>query len=370
MRDLKGWVAVIRAEAEDDAPRMACADWFEERGEAERGEFIRVQCALARLAGDDPRRPELTRREDELLAAHEADWLFHEVPAWAREGAEFGRGFVEHVSASAAKLRDGARGLVARTPVSSLRVARAHPNDVECLAAIPLARLRRLHLHDFHPESVGPLLVAPFFAELRGLHLSGWSRSIDVEAVAALLESDLPAHLTHLDLHSFRLDVPGVERLVRSAVAERLESLHLSVLDDRDVRVLATSDRLANLRTLDLGGNVLLHDEAARLVAGAAHFGRLTRLSLRGVHNLSDDGVRALAAARLPDLTDLDLSGTRVTVAGVRALIESPGLPRLSRIDLGGARGEERVAKAWPVWRSERTLGEVKCTLWVRAVRG
>jgi uncharacterized protein (TIGR02996 family) len=40
--------AILDAPA-DDTPRLVYADWLEEHGQPDRGEFIRVQCALARL---------------------------------------------------------------------------------------------------------------------------------------------------------------------------------------------------------------------------------------------------------------------------------------------------------------------------------
>lgn len=46
------FLAAICATPEDDGPRLIYSDWLEERGDAERAEFIRVQCKLARL---DPR---------------------------------------------------------------------------------------------------------------------------------------------------------------------------------------------------------------------------------------------------------------------------------------------------------------------------
>jgi uncharacterized protein (TIGR02996 family) len=39
----------ILAAPDDDAPRLIYADWLDEHGEAERAEFIRVQCELARI---------------------------------------------------------------------------------------------------------------------------------------------------------------------------------------------------------------------------------------------------------------------------------------------------------------------------------
>ena len=46
---LRGLLAGVLATPEADVPRLICADWWEEHGEPERGEFIRVQCELARL---------------------------------------------------------------------------------------------------------------------------------------------------------------------------------------------------------------------------------------------------------------------------------------------------------------------------------
>ena len=41
--------AAIVANAEEDTPRLAYADWLDEHGDADRAEFIRVQCQLAEL---------------------------------------------------------------------------------------------------------------------------------------------------------------------------------------------------------------------------------------------------------------------------------------------------------------------------------
>src|SRR5438552_114024 len=65
------FLRLIAAAPDDDAPRLIYADWLEERGDP-RGSFIRVQCALARLAADDPRRGDLEGVERHLLAAYAA----------------------------------------------------------------------------------------------------------------------------------------------------------------------------------------------------------------------------------------------------------------------------------------------------------
>jgi len=49
MSDGPALLAAILAQPEDDTPRLVYADWLDEQGEAERGEFIRVQVAIAAM---------------------------------------------------------------------------------------------------------------------------------------------------------------------------------------------------------------------------------------------------------------------------------------------------------------------------------
>ena len=47
----QAFLADIIAHPDDDAPRLIYADWLEENGQPERGEFIRLQIKLATLPG-------------------------------------------------------------------------------------------------------------------------------------------------------------------------------------------------------------------------------------------------------------------------------------------------------------------------------
>ena len=79
---------------DDDLPRLAYADWFEERGDP-RGEFIHVQCRLDRMDAEDDLRFELEEREDELLRRHQDEWLGTLRPLlryWT-----FARGFLDTI---------------------------------------------------------------------------------------------------------------------------------------------------------------------------------------------------------------------------------------------------------------------------------
>src|SRR5262245_47166997 len=96
----------------DDTPRVIYADWLEEHGEHDRAEFIRDQCALAKLAENDQRRPGLERRSEGLLGKHAGEWL-KPLPEWAvREPPEWRRGFVAVVRAKAEDYLRGAEELL------------------------------------------------------------------------------------------------------------------------------------------------------------------------------------------------------------------------------------------------------------------
>jgi uncharacterized protein (TIGR02996 family) len=60
---------------DDDGPRLIYADWLEENGNLQRAEFIRVQCALARMRKDDPQWNRLCEQERELLKTHWVEWV-------------------------------------------------------------------------------------------------------------------------------------------------------------------------------------------------------------------------------------------------------------------------------------------------------
>src|SRR5262245_35830763 len=142
--------AFLRAIADhpdDDGPRLVYADWLDERGDP-RGEFIRTQCEAERLPEFDDRRADLEARADDLLAAHEADWLGPAAAVLA--DWEFRRGFV---------------GRVEITP----RDLRGWPDEVFRAAPASCARLRPEG--DRSVTRLEPLLAGPVAGRLAGLDL-------------------------------------------------------------------------------------------------------------------------------------------------------------------------------------------------------
>jgi uncharacterized protein (TIGR02996 family) len=106
MRRAEDLLQAILENPDEDAPRLIYADWLEEHGQRDRAQFIRVQCRLAQLPEDDPHRPDLEAREQELLDAHGDEWL-GSLSRSVQDGGfgpsyRFCRGLVEEVTLPAA----------------------------------------------------------------------------------------------------------------------------------------------------------------------------------------------------------------------------------------------------------------------------
>lgn len=76
MNERLAFLRAIRANPDDDTARLVFADWLDEHDDP-LGAFIRVQLELEpiRYRIDNPRAMELHKREDELLRAHNDDWI-------------------------------------------------------------------------------------------------------------------------------------------------------------------------------------------------------------------------------------------------------------------------------------------------------
>jgi uncharacterized protein (TIGR02996 family) len=385
----------ILTHPDDDAPRLIYADWLDERNDP-RGEFIRVQCALARLDDEDPRRWPLEQREQELLREHQ--------PKWLPKGIEivpcvFRRGFVEEISLFTQEFLSVAERLFKQTPLQHLclrgpihaaEIGRAREGmGWQGVTQSPyLTRLRGLSLaFPLGVEDWQDFSESPYLANLTDLKLipSSWLEgfSIDwarvihrptlrslalshnaltLDALRVLVESSSLTGLRELNLSGNRLTHEAMTVLGGSRLLPQLETLHLdsNLLGDagalavRDwpalprlkrlflrhnqifvagVQALAAAPALAHLLSLDLFGNLSV-DKGTVALAGSAHLARLRALNLR-FNGVGDTGARALAHSRtLSQLTRLNLTANRITSVGARALIEAPGLPNLARLDL------------------------------------
>lgn len=169
MTDHSSFLAAICADPDDDSLRLIYADWLEDQGDADRAEFIRVQCELfkrrkgpgGQVSEDSPwlandrKYQALRRRERELFEKH-PEW-FHieglrtkiEVEALRRGpvgccnrhadymacdcmeeaiGIEVSRGFVDRIELACADFMQLAGRLFRAAPITEVRLTDREPH--------------------------------------------------------------------------------------------------------------------------------------------------------------------------------------------------------------------------------------------------
>lgn len=303
---------------DDDAPRLIYADWLQDHDQAERAEFIRLQCRLAAPdALDDPHRWALLARQQQLLREHGKGWagpLRRLVKRW-----RFRRGFVESVVLPAeAFLRHGDE-LFRLAPIREVRLL----GESIVIEGRPQGRLQSL-------ESILPdVLESPHLARLRGL-----------------------------DLSDQFFDPLVFEMLIGSQHFPRLESLNLSgtpICSDDGFHQLASMEELEGLRELSLsnrrndfdpesvGGfrhRFGISGEAMGALAHSPHLRNVTRLRLGcSTYDLTAEAVEVLAASPLLEqLTELSTSYPAAPYSDLdnllEALLSSKGVARLQVLRL------------------------------------
>ncbi|GIW82005.1 MAG: hypothetical protein KatS3mg105_3812 [Gemmatales bacterium] len=204
-----GLLQAIIEDPDDDMPRLIYADWLEERGDA-RGEFIRVQCSLARLSGDDPEISSLRQREQELHDEYADTWRRRLPPPLRSQ--RFVRGFVETAQLDFESFLRYHDVISQTSPIRTLNLS--PPDDVFATNVLPYA------------TQIGRCC---FPKSLRKLKLHGWYLG-DSELTVLLTGENFPDHLETL-------------------------SLRRNVIHDRGAAALANCSRLRSLRVLDLVGN-------------------------------------------------------------------------------------------------------------------
>jgi uncharacterized protein (TIGR02996 family) len=347
---------------DDDTPRLVYADWLTEHDQPERAEFIRVQCALAHIEGDDPRRPALARREAELLAAHQPEWT-QSLPNRVHDPV-LRRGFVTCVNLSSQDIltRRGAALFVAH-PITSVWLS-GEERGLRAVTRSPhLSRVRDLGVFDAHAEGLVAVLKSQFATGLRGLYLQGTSRLGRYSRFGdylPLIDGPHAGGLTRLGLTFAGVNADEVKRFARLPLLSNLTELTLfsRAVGDTAVRVLAGTRAAAGLRILRLRADRLT-DAGARHLAESPHLGNLRRLTLFAARKVTADGFAALAASpHLWNLTDLDLRYTAVTTDDVRTLL---ALPRLARLVLNGTPAGDPQAQfdhgAWNTCPPDHGLG-------------
>jgi uncharacterized protein (TIGR02996 family) len=302
MSDEKPFFDRLRADPRSDGPRLIYADWLDDHGEPDRAEFVRVQCALARLPDDAPQRPALVARETELREANEARWaapVADLVTDW-----EFRRGVLDSVSV---------------TPGQFIRHGQA------IFDTVPVRKVRFVEVGDQLPA----LVHVPLIGLVRELDLVG--NDLGRRGPDWLDASPYLGGLEAIDLGFTELTDRGLVVLSRSPTLGRLRTLHVNDnpgLRPAGLRALAESPHLTDLIELDVSGNALTDDALRPIMAGPP--GRRLRLIVLHGNRLGDTGtvefVHALVYGRMAATGTLDLRRVEMGPAGARAIAESPSL--------------------------------------------
>lgn len=276
------FLQAVLAHPEEDVPRLIYADWLEEQGDAERAEYIRIQCELPHLPYDSLRRVSLVRRVIELERAHQQDWLQQLLPASVLPLPEYGfrGGFLEFVQIDVRHFLLHGETLVERTPLRHV--------------------------------------------VFTGVRNEG----------AALAHSPALERLERIDIRAERLEVADLAALVRSPHLQNLRALtlHQNGLRAEHLQALVASPTLLGLKRLDLSFNPL-GSRGATVLAGTELLYRLEELHLFGCE-LRDQGIAALAAFPLPQLHILDLGRNGISPEGASTLADVTHWPRLEEIHL------------------------------------
>lgn len=265
----------ILARPDDDAPRLAYADFLVADGDP-RGELIRVQCRLAQPPRDDDSRERMAlyARGQALLDAHGAEW---EAPFRAcKMLVSWRRGFPS-------SLIGGGANFLALCPT------------------LPTTPLESLTLCADLKPTIGAIAASPELARFRELSLSCGDRDNRATSEWALGDDAFTLLARSPHLTALRTFVTGWNNIGAAGL-----------------EALASSSWIAQLTTLALRDNPLAPAGVVAL-ARAPRLGSLRSLDLHGGH-VGDEGAIALAAAGLSSLTWLRLSDARIAVAGAQAL--------------------------------------------------
>lgn len=208
----------------DDAPRLRYAEWLDERDDP-LGEFIRVQCRAARLPARHPEMLKLERRERQLLAEYEREWvadLAGRVQWWV-----FRRGFVEEVSLTSVQFLIHAPAIFEQAPILELHLCRVWDRLEGLASSAFLQKPAYLDLsgNPLRDHGLRTLLQSPYLCHVQGLNLS--SSGIGDQGARAIADSPHLTELRELYLCDNRISDAGVRALAVSPLASRLDTLHL-----------------------------------------------------------------------------------------------------------------------------------------------
>lgn len=222
------FVQEIRANPDDDTPRLIYADYLEEQGDP-RGEFVRVQVELTSLPQGHPEKGGLMRREQELLDAHAEDWL-EPIRSLGVDGVSracFHGGLIEKARMTTAAFTDNGAELCEIEPALHRIQLREAVQSLDQLASLSLPnQVRELDLtaNRLGLAEIEYLISAPWTQQIESLILA--FNQLGDAGVVQLIAGTWP-RLRSLNLDANQITAAGHESLKRSELAGRLDAVSL-----------------------------------------------------------------------------------------------------------------------------------------------
>ena len=258
MTDRDALYRAILAFPDEDTPRLAFADWFQENGQPERADFIRAQIEFARAEPFSPSARAAAGRAEPLLRAHRLAWGSH-LPEYAEDFA-FVRGFVGQVTLEAARAPRVLSDVFGNDPVQALRVVRPTGREVwvSLEPVFEAQELRHLTALDLPASDLGTtyeldaLAESPHLAGLTTLGLSG--NPLPPHWLTEFLAGPTLPSLTDLDLSEIPNLGPAVTQGLLQATHRRFRRLDLSgvMIRSNDLNLAMAAECLSTVTDLRL----------------------------------------------------------------------------------------------------------------------
>lgn len=318
MSEIAEFVAAVRADPDDDRPRLVFADWLEERGDEPRARFVRLQVEAARHPWGTRRRIDTLREAEDLRLEHEDAWLGpwrDRLVRW-----RWHRGFVAEATVTGATFDRHAIELFGEHLVDRIGFC---DDDGDPLGA----------------DAVPAIVGHPAFVHVRSLDILGVT----------------PVRSPYGGWHSEFRDPPiPVEEWLREIAANE------SLTAFREYRPGASVRRYNNFDD-DSG----VDPTAIEAFCRAPHLGNVTSLDLRGCPLAESGGRDRIAAlvAEAPFARNLVRLGIEPWKLGDEAVLRIAGdavFGRLRHVDMAGYGANVSPSARDSLFHSE-TLGSLRC---------
>lgn len=352
--------AAIRANPDDDLPRLVFADWLDEQGQPERAEYIRLTCAIEREP-DRVQKRDWQARANQLLRGHRSEWFGPLLTEFRQHRLD--RGIITSIAASNPTILAAYdQELTQFAPCLSRLGATGVGVDVAAVLALEVARrVTHLLLDRVAPASLDSLAahvelpnLTELFVQTNGLdRLSEGIRFTEWGLLRTVPTLRLSIGFGGIDGADPSLVLTDATRefLDRHADLPNLRAFRLWGVTATVARELVRWPRLIQLVELNLH-NCWVAEDALPILLPQLRSTNLQLLRLGG-NALSDNAAVEIALTPLPpSLQELRLDRNRIGDRGVEALIASPYLKHDLALHIGNntfsGRSAARLRERFP----------------------